>query len=584
MKILSNQISYQTNLPKKAVVQLGQKVNDLHFQLVDEQNIPVYDGVMVEVGHVDQWHTGFYYTIDFSDFAKTGKYYLVLANEPDRSHPIFIDEGQKDLRLVSALTYWFKGQRATGEWGASDKHAEFMGDREGTLDIHGGWFDATGDVGVHTSHQSHTAFYNPQQMAFSAYAFYQLAEQLKHASPNYTAVKRRILDEATYGADSVMRRFVPERAFIKSVDRPNAYYVVEDSRKMGFELHHSSDQFGEASTRDQEVVTDLNYETSFRSGGGTAIAALAIAGRHYYPSAQFTSGQYIETAKKAYHYLEEHNSELTNDGKDNLIDYYCALLACVELYKTTEEYGYLLHARDWAQKINQSLTNIDGYDWLNIAPEMPYFHPSDEGLPVFALLLYSEVENDKSAAEKAVNTATILFKSLLKLNHDTNNPFDYPRMIAKNKATDKANEQFFFPHHTAADPWWQGENARLASLATAAFKLAQISNNNEFKHELITFGQAQLNWIEGCNPYDASMIEGFGYNHIQYHFGDRLDFLNAPGGIVNGITSGIDNEHDIGFIKGPEDGVNDNWRWAEQWIPHVSWALLALGEKDKLNQ
>lgn len=78
------------------------------------------------------------------------------------------------------------------------------------------------------------------------------------------------------------------------------------------------------------------------------------------------------------------------------------------------------------------------------------------------------------------------------------------------------------------------------------------------------------------------MIEGFGRNHIQYHFGDRVDFLNAPGGIVNGITSGIDDEQDIAFVRGPEDGVDDNWRWAEQWLPHVSWMLLALGQKSTL--
>ncbi|WP_225048245.1 glycoside hydrolase family 9 protein [Lacticaseibacillus kribbianus] len=586
MQILINQIGYQKDLPKRAVVQSASVPTATQFTLLDATGTVVFTGTVAPVGPVAHWHTGQYATLDFSAFRGTGRFVLRLTEgEQVVDSPRFtIDTGSMALRLTSALTYWFKGQRASGEWAASDAAARFQGPREGTWDVSGGWFDATGDVGVHLTHQSHTAYYNPQQAGFSAYAFYQLAEQLADGPEDYAVVLRRILDEANYGSDSLMRRLVPTRAFIKSVDRPDAFAVVSDSRAMAYELHHSSDQFGEAETRDAETVTDLNYETSFRAGGGTTIAALAIAGRHYYPGAAFTQEAKIQAAKDAYRYLNAHNNELTNDGKTNLVDAYCALLAATELFKTTAEYGYLLQARGWAKRIADAGTSFDGTWWLAVDQDMPFFHPADEGLPVLALLLYAAVEKDAAAQAAAIATATRAMTALLAVSHAVNNPFDYPRLLAKNDPKDRLRAQFFFPHHTAAAPWWQGENARLASLATAAFKLAEVTEDADLAAALTAFGQAQLNWIAGCNPFDSSMIEGFGRNHIQYHFGQREDFLNAPGGIVNGITSGITDEGDIAFVRGPEEGVADNWRWAEQWIPHVSWALLALGQLTHLQQ
>ena len=52
-------------------------------------------------------------------------------------------------------------------------------------------------------------------------------------------------------------------------------------------------------------------------------------------------------------------------------------------------------------------------------------------------------------------------------------------------------------------------------------------------------------------------------------------YQNSPGGIVNGITSGWDDELDIAFL--PDSAPEGNeWRWAEQWIPHSAWFLLAV--------
>ena len=54
-------------------------------------------------------------------------------------------------------------------------------------------------------------------------------------------------------------------------------------------------------------------------------------------------------------------------------------------------------------------------------------------------------------------------------------------------------------------------------------------------------------------------------------------FTNCPGGICNGITAGLEDENDIAFHTSDNTpGLDDNWRWGEQWLPHAAWFLLAV--------
>ena len=69
------------------------------------------------------------------------------------------------------------------------------------------------------------------------------------------------------------------------------------------------------------------------------------------------------------------------------------------------------------------------------------------------------------------------------------------------------------------------------------------------------------------------MLQGHGRNNPPYEPG----FHNAPGGVCNGITSGLDDEADIAFRPMPAASQREqSWRWGEQWMPHAAWLLLAL--------
>jgi hypothetical protein len=152
------------------------------------------------------------------------------------------------------------------------------------------------------------------------------------------------------------------------------------------------------------------------------------------------------------------------------------------------------------------------------------------------------------------------------------NPFGYPRQVVAMPGR-AAAAQFFVPHANESGYWWQGENARLGSLASAARAARALHLADEaFEADLTDYAQRALDWLFGANPFDTCMLQGSGHNPPRYEPG----FWNAPGGVCNGITSGLADESDIDFRKPEETEPAHSWRWTEQWIPHAAWLFCAL--------
>lgn len=583
MQILTNQLGYVSQDVKRAVFQGREGMMADSFCLLDENGAKVYRGMARECGSVAHWNTGYYWTMDFTDCEIPGTYRIELSTSEGKqvSFPFEITERFQDMRMLNAVSYYFKAQRDTGEWCEADKHLPFRGERSGTVDGHGGWLDATGDYGIHMSHLSHSTVCNPQQASFSAYVFFKAVENLIcSGNRQFSLLVRRMLDEGSFGADFIMRMRAPSGSFFRSINRRESFGTVHNTREIGFEYHHSSAQFSKkAATADLEEVDDTNYETSMRSGGGTSIAALAAAARHYYPGTDYSCSEYLEAAKTAWAHLWKNNEQYCNDGQWNLLDEFCALLAAAELYLSTSEFDYLLKAEDLAGRILQRMEETqEGCAWFTSLPGEPFCHASDEGLPVVALLTFLEIEPDCEIRKSVSDAVERAMRHVLAVTGNVNNPFGYARYCHRTAAGGRA-EKFFYYHTNPAAPWWQGDNARIASLAAAAWMAAGVTADRELEKALETFAQDQINWIMGMNPYDACMIEGYGRNNIQYFFSGRFDFMNCPGGICNGITSGMEDEDGILFVNRPMEGLTDNWRWAEQWIPHGTWFIYALALK-----
>ena len=179
----------------------------------------------------------------------------------------------------------------------------------------------------------------------------------------------------------------------------------------------------------------------------------------------------------------------------------------------------------------------------------PFFHPSDAGLPVISLLEYAQIASPAQQARVRDAVARSLHFELWILSEIEQSIWICSSVSSHEQRT--VRSAYFFPHDTEAAPWWQGEDARLASLAAAARMAAPLYNDDPaFQHQLETYAWNQLHWILGRNPFDASMLMGSGHGNAPYMFFKSYKYTNAPGAIINGVTAGFNNEDGIAFNEG----------------------------------
>jgi len=583
LKILTNHLGYEVAGPKHAVVlgKAGDSVSAcaLKDDATDQQIISV---PVKAAGPVQKWRDWYFWTLDFDSFASEGKYYLECSSQAGkvRSFPFLVQRDLLERNTFSDVIYYFKDERSSGEMDKADSHLKFEGAKTGTVDAHGGWWDATGDYGKHLSHLSFSTYFNPQQIPLVVYSLLKSYEQTKlRGLQGFARYQPHLLDEAMFGVDYLVRLKVPGGSFYRSVSNggvdqvPDKRNIAGEMKRFGIEGAPGQG----AKDMVEEANNDREYEVSYRSGGGIAIAALAMAST--YPiSGQFSSADYLKAAEDAFDYLEKDNLKLTNDGKENIVDDYCALAAATELYRATHKERYKLAADRRAKSLMSRQISAGGYQnyWRADDGQRPFFHASDGGFPAVSLLYYVEVA-DPAVKQQVLDTVKRSLEFELAITSEVNNPFGYSREYVQDK-TGARRSTFFFPHNSDAAPWWQGENARLASVATAArLAVKFLAKDAAFRGKLEAFSTNQLNWILGLNPFDSCMLNGVGRNNPPYMYFDSWEFTNAPGGISNGITSGFRDENDIDYILPyRQTGADNDWRWEEQWLPHAAWYLLAV--------
>lgn len=584
--ILHNHIGYETDAIKPVVIRAkaGSNISSVVIKTHQKDQV-VFEGNATFKGKVDQWRNWNFWTFNFEELQEEGSYVIecVIDGETHRSYPFLIQNDLLERNTLSDVVYYFKGQRSSGLLDKADARMTFSEGRKDTVDVHGGWYDATGDYGKHISHLSFSTYFNPQQINLTVYSLFETFESLeKRQNPSYRQYQRRLLDEAMYGADFLVRMKVENGSFFRTISGKGPEKKAEDRRitptMTGFSITKNPQDGIDG--KDEKADPSLSYEISYRAGAGLSIAALAKASA-YQVSGDFENSEYLQAAESAFAYLQKHNVELTNDGKENIVDDYCALMAATELFKVTQNSKYKKAADQRAESLRSRLiSNEDGHVyWRADDQSRPFFHAADAGLPVVSLMKYCEIADAKNK-DATLQTVKTAMQSEMELSGAVTNPFGYARQYVQGK-DGKRRYSFFYPHDAETAPWWQGENARLGSLATAARLTAKAFDSDpEFQKDLEAYAWSQLNWILGANPFDACMLEGHGRNNVQYLFFNSFEYTNSPGGICNGITGGLYNENDIDLNRGyNETGKDNDWRWAEQWLPHAAWYLMAIGVK-----
>ncbi len=579
-QILTNHLGYELTGPKHAVVQghAGDVVRACRVEDADT-GARALSVTPTKVGPVAKWKDWIYWTLDFSGVRTAGTYRVTCttATGTVRSFPFLIQKDVLERHTLSDVLFYFKGQRSSGPIDAADRSLALEGRPDVRVDAHGGWYDASGDFGKHLSHLSFSTYFNPQQLSLTAWGLLETLDLLQRRSdPEFRQYIRRLTDESAWGADYLVRVKAPGGSFYRSVGapgpqkRPEDRVISRDSQSFAIlsTLNSTRERAADAAPQDRE------YQVSFRAGGGVAIAALARAALMDVPGER--RGDYLRTAEEAWAFLDRNNASFTNDGVENIVDDYCALLAATELYRATRKTPYKTSADARARQLIARLSPAPRAYWRADGKDRPFFHAADAGLPVVSLLTYLEIA-DVDAAKAALAAIRTSLEWELAVTRETANPFGYARQLVQ--TTKGVREtRFFFPHDTETAPWWQGEDARIASLAYAArAAIPRFADDPAFTVRLAGYALDQLNWILGLNPFDASLLEGTGRKNPEYMFFDSYEYTNAPGGIVNGVSAGLTDPHGIDFnLPYRVTGKDFDWRWGEQWLPHATWYLLAL--------
>ncbi len=560
MLLLTNHIGYETQGPKKAIIQTNKsRLSSYQARLVCAVEHQTVATLTVEkTGTVAKWHQGHFYLIDFSEFSQPGQYYVRFDNV--RSETFRIEQDLLMQQTFSDVLHYFKSQRNGGIYEQKDKAVKLLGSDK-TVDVRGGWYDASGDVSKYLSHLSYANYLNPQQTPMVVWNMLKGLELQKGQERFAKYSQIRLIEEALFGADFLARMQDPQGFFYMTVfDKWSKDPEQRDICAYETQLGHKFE----------------DYQAGFRQGAGVSIAALASAAR-LDTHGEFTQAQYLEVAETAYWHLKEYNLQYLNDNQENIIDEYCALLAATELFRTTQQDKYLAEAGVWAERLSnrqQSDAQFSHFWSANSDGTRPYSHAAEAGLPVLALTEYLAIEPNQDKQNKVKQVLNNACRFEMTITKNTNNPFGYPRQYVKPVNGEK-RDAFFVAHENESGYWWQGENARLGSLATMAYLALPHINDADLKAQLEQFAQNALDWVLGLNPYDMCMLDGHGHNNPDYL--PELGFFNAKGGVCNGITGGFDDEEDIAFNPEPQkDDMLQNWRWGEQWIPHGAWYLLAI--------
>lgn len=589
-KVLVNHIGYELQGAKRAVI-LGDPDSIFKTFIIKEgeKGKEVFSGIPRRIGKVEKWKEWHFWTIDFSAVGQEGTYFIECAAQKKaiRSAFFLVQKNVLERNALSDVICYFKGQRSSGLLDKADRTMKIEGKEGMVVDVHGGWFDATGDYGKHLSHLSFSTYFNPQQIPLVAWCLLKSYQELgRRHDPGFRQFRRRLLDEGLFGADYLVRVKNPVGSFYQSVSgrgpgkRPEDRLIAAKATRHIILTPETKDKFRDYGR--EAIINQASYEAGYRDGGGVAIAALALASTCE-ASGDFASSDYLKAAEDAFAFLEKNNLLFANDGRENIVDDYCALLAATELYLATKRPEYKKAADRRSLSLMARLTSNGTYHdyWRADQGDRPFFHPSDAGLPAVSLMCYYAIA-DQETKTKVLEAVKKSLVFELTVTRETANPFGYSRQFVQSKSGFRRTT-FFFPHDTEAAPWWQGENARLGSQAAAA-RLASrfLKEDKGFPAELKAYAQDQLNWILGLNPYDSCMFYGNGRNNPEYMFFDSWEYTNAPGGISNGITAGYTDEGGIDFnLHFAVTGKDDDWRWTEQWLPHAAWFLLAVSIGDE---
>ncbi|HEX5483111.1 MAG TPA: glycoside hydrolase family 9 protein [Terriglobia bacterium] len=182
VRVLVDQVGYQTQAPKRAIIEGTADDHPQEFTLVDASSgAVVLRGKLAPDGQVYNWRGRVFWTADFSSWRKTGHYEVRTRTNTGvvNSCPFAIQDNVLERNTISNVIYYFKGQRSSGLLDRADRHLAVPCHPGQYVDVHGGWYDATGDYGIHFSQLNLTSYFNTQQVPLVVWSLLASYNELK---------------------------------------------------------------------------------------------------------------------------------------------------------------------------------------------------------------------------------------------------------------------------------------------------------------------------------------------------------------------------------------------------------------------
>ena len=212
-----NQAGFDSRGPKQAIIQTEDPLPaSTAFTIIDSASgKAIFSGVLKGPFQIDDWTPGkWYYQADFSSLKKAGKYqvYIIANNKRHNSCAFLIGENDLKRKMVSAIIHYYHRQRAnTPEEWKTDEHLKLFGSDQ-TVDMRGGWCDASGDVSKYFSHLAYANFMSPQQTPLVTWSMISADEAIPVLLIKWK-LKDSLENEALWGADYMMRALAKDDFF-----------------------------------------------------------------------------------------------------------------------------------------------------------------------------------------------------------------------------------------------------------------------------------------------------------------------------------------------------------------------------------
>ena len=261
-KFFYNQVGYDVGQPISVIVKSDNLSDGAEFSVMSG-GTAVKTGKLSAGSNPDNWlNNGKFYVADLTGLT-AGKYTLQVSENGQLQNSGEFTVGENALAantLASVLNYFYDDRADDPTVEGWDKSMGIYNSGK-KVDVHGGWYDASGDVSKYLSHLSYANYLNPQQIPLTVWSLAFASERIPKLLGS-TATKAKTADEAAYGADFLVRMLSEEGFF---------YMTVFDNWGSPLGKREICAFSG------SDGIKSVDYQTAFREGGGMAIAALASA-------------------------------------------------------------------------------------------------------------------------------------------------------------------------------------------------------------------------------------------------------------------------------------------------------------------